>query len=355
MSNIETIGEVTPDALRRFDALIDVRSPAEFAEDHIPGAISLPVLSNAERAIVGAIYVQESRFKARRVGAAIIARNVAQHLETALADRDGAFQPLIYCWRGGQRSGAMATILAQIGWRTTVLAGGYRTYRRWVKARLYDETPALRLVLIEGRTGSGKTEVLRRLAERGLQTLDLEGLAEHRGSVFGALAGRPQPSQKLFESRLLAELDRLDLTRPVAVEAEASKIGDRMAPPALWQAMLTAPRIALTAPPVARARYLADHYADVAADLTAFEKALERLPTYPGRRAIKRWLDLAAAGDLESVAAELMQTHYDPAYDRSARKDPRQRLGVVELAGLAPADIEAAADQVAVLVMTGAC
>ena len=350
MSDIETIGEVTPEALRRFDALIDVRSPAEFDEDHVPGAVSLPVLSNEERAIVGAIYVQESRFKARRVGAAIIARNVARHLETALADKDGAFRPLIYCWRGGQRSGAMATILAQIGWRTTVLAGGYRTYRRWVKARLYDEAPPLRLVLIEGRTGSGKTEVLRRLAERGVQTLDLEGLAEHRGSVFGALAGRPQPSQKLFESRLLAEIDRLDPTRPIAVEAEASKIGDRMAPPALWQAMQAAPRIALAAPPVARARYLADHYADVAADLAAFEKALERLPTYPGRKAIKRWLDLAAVGDLETVAAELMETHYDPAYDRAARKDPRPRAGVVELAGLDSADLDVAADQVTALI-----
>src|SRR5579872_889772 len=185
MSDIESIREVDPETLGAFDAIIDVRSPAEFAEDHVPGAISLPVLDDAERAEVGTIYVQDSRFRARRVGAALVARNVARHLETALADKDGAFRPLVYCWRGGQRSGAMATILSQVGWRTAVLAGGYRTYRRHVKARLYDETPPLKLVLLEGRTGTGKTAVLSRLAARGVQTLDLEGLAEHRGSVFG--------------------------------------------------------------------------------------------------------------------------------------------------------------------------
>jgi tRNA 2-selenouridine synthase len=350
MSDIEVIGEVTAEALAPFDAIIDVRSPAEFAEDHVPGAINLPVLSNEERALVGTIYVQESRFKARRVGAAIIARNVARHLETALADKGGEFRPLVYCWRGGQRSGAMATILSQVGWRTAVLAGGYKTYRRHVKTRLYDETPALRLVLIEGRTGSGKTEVLQRLAARGLQVLDLEGLAEHRGSVFGALVGREQPSQKLFESRLLAALDGLDLSLPIVLEAESSKIGDRMTPPALWQAMVAAPRIALVAPPVSRARYLARHYADVIADPAAFEAALERLPIYPGRKAIVRWLELAAAGDCETLAAELMATHYDPAYDRAARKDQRPRLGIVELAGLGQADLDAAAERIVRLV-----
>jgi tRNA 2-selenouridine synthase len=346
MSDIEVIRDVAPETLRRFDAIIDVRSPAEFAEDHVPGAISLPVLSNEERAVVGTIYVQESRFKARRVGAASIARNVARHLETALADKGGEFRPLVYCWRGGQRSGAMATILSQVGWRTTVLAGGYKTYRRHVKTRLYDETPPLRLVLIEGRTGSGKTEVLQRLAKRGVQVLDLEGLAEHRGSVFGALVGRGQPSQKLFESRLLAALDGLDVSRPIVLEAESSKIGERMTPPALWRAMVAAPRIALVAPPVARARYLARHYVDVVADVGAFRTALERLPTYPGRQVIARWLELADAGDLETLAAELTATHYDPAYDRAARKDERPRLGVVELSGLEPDDLDAAADRV---------
>src|SRR5580698_614829 len=174
MAAIEVIATAEPAALAPFDAIIDVRSPSEFAEDHVPGAISLPVLDDAERAIVGTIYVQESRFKARRVGAALVARNVAHHLETALADQPGSFRPLIYCWRGGQRSGAMATILASVGWRTAVLAGGYKTYRRYVQSRLYEEEPALRLVLLAGRTGSGKTQLLTVLAARGVQTLDLE-------------------------------------------------------------------------------------------------------------------------------------------------------------------------------------
>jgi tRNA 2-selenouridine synthase len=350
MSDIQVVSAADPASLAPFDAIIDVRSPSEFAEDHAPGAISLPVLSDAERAEVGTLYVQVSRFKARRVGAALIARNVAGYLETVLADKDPAFRPLIYCWRGGQRSGAMATILSQVGWRTAVLAGGYKTYRRHVRERLYDETPALQLVLLEGRTGSGKTEMLGRLAARGVQTLDLEGLAQHRGSVFGALVGRPQPSQKMFESRLLAELERLDPARPIVVEAEASKVGERMVPPALWTAMAAAPRIALAAPAEERARYLAGTYADVVADRAAFDAALQRLPIHPGRKALAAWRELADAGDLVGLAAGLIEGHYDPAYDRAARKDPRPRLGEIALAGLSPASQEAAADEIAALV-----
>ena len=354
MSEIEVVTAADPAALAPFDAIIDVRSPAEFAEDHVPGAISLPVLSDEERAVVGTLYVQVSRFTARKIGAAIIARNVATHLETALKDKEGGFRPLVYCWRGGQRSGAMATILSQVGWRTAVLQGGYKTYRRWVQRRLYDERPALKLVLLEGRTGSGKTELLGRLAARGVQTLDLEGLAEHRGSVFGGLVGQPQPSQKMFESRLVAAIDGLDTTRPIVVEAEASKVGDRMTPPALWTAMTAAPRILVTAPPEARAAYLAGHYADIVSDRAVFEASLQRLPIFPGRKAIARWLELADGGDLATLAGELMETHYDPSYDRAARKDPRPRLGEIALVGLDPAAQEAAADEIARVVAASA-
>jgi tRNA 2-selenouridine synthase len=347
MAAIEVIRSAEPAALAPFDAIIDVRSPSEFAEDHVPGAISLPVLSDAERAEVGTIYVQDSRFRARRIGAALIARNVARHLETALAQQDGAFRPLVYCWRGGQRSSAMATILSEVGWRTSLLAGGYKTYRRHVQTRLYAETWPLRLVLLEGRTGSGKTAVLNRLPALGVQGLDLEGLAAHRGSVFGALAHLPQPSQKLFESRLLAALEALDPTRPIVVEAEASKVGERMVPPALWTAMAAAPRITLTAPPEDRASFLARAYADVVADRAAFEAALARLPIFPGRKAIAAWLALADAGDLQTLAGELIATHYDPAYDRADRKDPRPRLAAVAMAGLGEADLDTAAAEIA--------
>src|SRR5258708_16255914 len=196
------------ESLARYDLVIDVRSPAEFAEDHAPGAINLPVLSDAERTEVGTIYVQDNRFKARRIGAAYSAKNVARHLETALADQPGSFQPLIYCWRGGQRSNAMATILSQVGWRTTVLAGGYKTWRRHVTARLYDTPLGLKLVLIDGCTGSGKTEVLQRLAARGRQIIDPGGVGAPPGALFGARGGRPQPSPQKFETRLRATPER---------------------------------------------------------------------------------------------------------------------------------------------------
>jgi tRNA 2-selenouridine synthase len=351
MSGIQVVETADPQALAPFDAIIDVRSPAEFAEDHVPGAINLPVLDNEERAQVGTIYVQESRFLARRVGAAIVARNVARHLETALADKPGSFRPLVYCWRGGQRSGAMATILSQVGWRTTVLSGGYRTYRRRVKARLYDADLGLRLVRLDGRTGSGKTEMLARLAARGVQTLDLEALAEHRGSVFGALADRPQPSQKLFESRLLGAIEALDRSRLIVVEAEASKVGDRMLPPALWKDMAGAPRLTLTAPEDARAAYLAARYAEVVADHAAFAAALERLPSRPGRKTIAAWITLAEAGELTTLAGELMAAHYDPAYDRASRKDPAPHLGRIDLPALDDTALDAAADRIAAQLM----
>jgi tRNA 2-selenouridine synthase len=326
--------------------VIDVRSPAEFAEDHAPGAINLPVLTDEERAEVGTIYVQESRFLARRIGAAHVARNIARHLETALAGETGAFQPLVYCWRGGQRSHAMATILSQVGWRTTLLEGGYKTWRRHVTARLYDQPLPHRLILLDGNTGSGKTEVLLRLAALGQQVVDLEGLAAHRGSLLGGFAGRPQPSQKMFESRLLGVLDGLDPSRPVFVEAESSKVGERMVPPALWQAMSAAPRIELSAGPEARARYLVRAYRDIIEDRAVLDEALRRLPTPPGRKRLAAWGELADAGAFEALALALMALHYDPAYRRSSRKETRALLGVVDAGGLEDADLDAAAEEI---------
>ena len=184
MPGVLTATDAEPATLATFDVIVDARSPAEFAIDHIPGAINLPVLSDAERALIGATYVQDSRFRARRLGGALVARNVARHLETVMADWSPALQPLVYCWRGGMRSNAMAVILSQVGWRTSVLEGGYRTYRRRVSAQLYGDAPARHFVLLEGCTGTGKTEILQRLSGLGVQTLDLERLAAHRGSRF---------------------------------------------------------------------------------------------------------------------------------------------------------------------------
>lgn len=345
--SLEVTDDVSTAALARYDMLIDARSPGEFAEDHLPGAVNLPVLSDAERAEVGTVYVQEDRFKARRLGAAYVARNVAQHLQTALKEKPGGFKPLVYCWRGGMRSGAMATIFSQVGWRTTVLDGGYRTYRREVVRRLYDGALDLRFVLLDGQTGVGKTEVLGRLAELGLQTLDLEALAVHRGSLFGAVPGRAQPSQKLFESRLLATLDLCRPDRVVVAEAESSKIGERMIPPALWARLAEAPRIALTAEIDHRARYLARTYADVAADWTVLEDIFARLPARPSPERLEGWRTLARADDLESLARALMAFHYDPAYDRSRKRHGGPPLGEITLSPDAPESLAAAAAAVA--------
>jgi len=347
MARIQLLETADAASLALFDAVIDVRSPGEFAEDHPPGAISMPVLSDVERAEVGTIYVQDSPFRASRIGAAYVARNIARHLETALADQPPAFKPLIYCWRGGQRSEAMATILSRVGWRTAVLSGGYRTYRRMVQARLYDQPCGLNLILLDGNTGSGKTEILNRLPERGLQILDLEGLAGHRGSLFGGLAGRPQPRQKMFESRLLRALDGLDPARPVVVEAESNKIGDLMIPPMLWQVMQAAPRLEISAPRPERSRYLVSAYGDIVADPDALETAFRRLPVYPAQRRLEDWRRLAGEGDFETLAEALIELHYDPAYSRSRRKIGREPMARIRLACLDEASQTQAADEIA--------
>ena len=342
--------DVSASALARFDVIIDVRSPGEFALDHLPGSVNLPVLTDAERAEVGTIYVQESRFKARRLGAAYVARNVGLHLQGALSDREGGFAPLVYCWRGGMRSNAMATILSQVGWRTTVLDGGYRTYRRAVTARLYDGALSLRFVLLDGHTGSAKTEMLHRLAARGFQTLDLEGLAAHRGSLFGALAGLEQPSQKLFESRLLQALDAFDPARPVVAEAEASKIGQRMLPPALWTRLAEAPFVELTAGRAERARYLVAAYRDIIGNRAALDEAFRRLPTHPSRERLQNWRALADTGAFAELAEAVMALHYDPAYDRARGKHGRLSLGTVPLVPADPSSQEVATDALAALI-----
>jgi tRNA 2-selenouridine synthase len=337
--------DLSPAARDGFDAIIDVRSPSEFAADHVPGALNLPVLDDAERAEVGTIYVQESRFLARRMGAAKVARNIAAHLEGALAGRAPGFRPLVYCWRGGMRSGAMATVLGQVGWPVTVLEGGYRSWRRQVVARLHDGALDLRLVLLDGPTGVGKTAVLEALAARGEQVLDLEGLARHRGSLFGAIPGG-QPGQKRFESGLLDVLERLDPARPVFAEAESSRIGDLSVPPALWAAMRAAPRVRLEAEMGWRVRHILEHYGDIGADRAALAQAIGRLPSHLSKALKGEWLALAARGELQPLVEGLMRAHYDPAYARAAESGGRV------LGSVAVTTLEAAA--AAVVSLAGA-
>jgi tRNA 2-selenouridine synthase len=339
-----TLTSLTDLATHGFDDIIDVRSPAEYAEDHLPGAISLPVLDDDERARVGTVYKQVSPFTARKMGAALVARNAARHLETALADRPGGWRPLVYCWRGGQRSGSFATILGQIGWRVETLAGGYQSWRRQVVQAVYDTPVVAPVVVLDGNTGTAKTEVLNLLPGLGVQVIDLEGLARHRGSLFGSMG--MQPSQKAFEGALALALARLDPARPVVVEAESSKIGECRVPPELWKAMVAAPRVAIAAPRAARAAYLARAYADLTADAGRLAATVDLLRPMQPREVIETWQALAGAGDFAALADSLMERHYDPRYEKHRA---RMAAPVVEVAAgrLDDADLAALAVRIA--------
>lgn len=322
---IESTAKIDLKSLAAYDDIIDVRTPAEFAEDHVPGAINLPVLSNNERAEVGEIYVQQSRFEARRIGAAYVAQNVAGHLNTALATKPKTYRPLIYCWRGGMRSNAMATILSQVGWRCDLLQGGYKTWRREVTAALRESAAPLPIVLLDGQTGTAKSDILRAAADAGVQIIDLEALAKHRGSVFGGFAGDPQPDQKLFESELYRALELLDPGKPILVEAESNRIGQRQVPKRLWFAMQGAPRITVTASTAARAGYLLHAYADIVANREVAIEAIERLRPFHSKETIEEWGALAEQSQWRPLTEGLMREHYDPLYERSRA---RGRCGV---------------------------
>ncbi|UWQ51157.1 tRNA 2-selenouridine(34) synthase MnmH [Leisingera caerulea] len=329
-----------------FDTVIDVRSPAEFAEDHVPGAISLPVLNNEERAEVGTIYVQDSPFKARKLGAALVFRNAANHIEQSLSHHEGGWKPLVYCWRGGQRSGSFTWMLQQIGWRAEVVEGGYQTYRRLVHKAMYETVLPHRLVALDGYTGSAKTEVLNRAGQLGVQVLDLEGLANHRGSLLGEMP-TPQPSQKGFESAVSGALMRLDPARPVLVEAESNKIGQRIIPPAVWEAMKQAPRIELQVPVAARCRYLAAAYDDILSDAARLREKLGPLRAHRSGAVVDGWFASIEAGDKAALTEALMLEHYDPAYRKSRTAIGAEVAATVEADALDESGLQAAAAQVA--------
>ena len=424
-----------------FDAIIDARTPSEFAEDHVPGAISAPVLYDAERAEVGTLYKQVSPFEAKKLGGALVAKNVARHVEQLFGQKDKGWRPLIYCWRGGKRSGAMAHILREIGWDAQTLEGGYRAYRRWVVDALATVPAEIDFIVVHGPTGSGKSRFLAALGKAGAQVLDLEALAAHRGSVLGGLPGEPQPSQKWFESQLLAELEKFDRARPVLVEGESKKIGELQVPEALMARMRTsrcvtletalATRVTLLldeyrhflaalgkagaqvldlealaahrgsvlgglpgepqpsqkwfesqllaavenfdrARPVfvegeskkigelqvpdalmarmrasrcitletdlsTRVTLLLDEYRHFVADRAALEAQLDCLTALHGKERIAQWKALAAAGNWREFVTRLLIEHYDPAYRRSSMHNFEQ-LGAAQRVAIASAD-----------------
>ncbi|MGH8765306.1 MAG: tRNA 2-selenouridine(34) synthase MnmH, partial [Burkholderiales bacterium] len=304
--------------LAGFDAVLDARSPAEYAEDHIPGALSFPVLSNEERARVGTIYKQESPFTAKKLGAALVARNIAAHIENCFVDKPKSWHPLVYCWRGGKRSGAFAHILREIGWDAKTLDGGYKSYRKHVVERLAELPQGFRFRVVHGVTGSGKSRLLRALEAAGAPVLDLEDLAAHRGSLLGSLPERPQPSQKMFESRLLSKLMSFDSEKEIFVEGESKKIGQLQVPDALIARMRASECVLLDTAAEARVALLLDEYRHFFADPAALGLQLDCLVAMHGRERIDEWKALADGGAWPELVSRLLAEHYDPAYRRSA-------------------------------------
>ncbi|RQU71231.1 tRNA 2-selenouridine(34) synthase MnmH [Burkholderia cenocepacia] len=310
---------VTLDRAGEFDEIIDVRTPLEFAEDHIPGALNAPVLSNEERVLVGTMYRQVSPYEATRVGAAIVARNIARHLDTTFADRPRNWRPLIYCWRGGKRSGSMTTWFNLIGWKARQLDGGYKAYRRSVCATLDSLPTRFRYIALVGHTGCGKTRLLNALRDVGAQTLDLEALACHRGSLLGALPGKPQPTQKGFDSGLVETLGRFNPQWPVFVESESRRIGLVQLPIALIEAFHAGPWVQVEAAHDERIAFLLDDYAHLFDEPDAFKAQLHRLIGLHSREEVMRWKALIDAGARADLFTELIDRHYDPAYARTYR------------------------------------
>lgn len=330
------------DRLDEFDTIIDVRSPAEFAEDHIPGAINCPVLDDEERVRVGTLYKQVSPFEAKKVGAALVSRNIARHIETHFLSKPKSWKPLIYCWRGGQRSGAMTVVLGQIGWAARRLEGGYKTFRQGVLEALDALPPKLRFNILCGPTGSAKTALLDALEAEGAQVLDLEGLACHRGSVLGGAPNTNQPGQKAFETRLWSALRGFDPARPVWAESESRRVGRLHVPGVLFERLRDGECTLVQAPLEARVDHLLERYADLIAEPAAFNEKLERLVGQHGHERVGGWQALVDAGTWRQLAEELVSQHYDPAYKRGGEGLYR-RLEAARLLPLASLDAPALA------------
>ncbi|MEM4986043.1 tRNA 2-selenouridine(34) synthase MnmH [Collimonas sp. H4R21] len=338
--------EVLP-RLNQFDAVIDVRSQSEFAEDHIPGAINCPVLDDAQRAQVGTMYKQVSSFEAKKLGAVLVARNIASHIETLFLGKPREWTPLVYCWRGGNRSGAMAHIMAKIGWPVAQLDGGYQSYRRHVNASLAELPLGLRFRVICGPTGSGKSRLLQVLAQQGAQVLDLEQMAAHRGSVLGNLPSELQPSQKTFESRLWDMLQGCDPQRPVFVESESRKVGNLRVPEVLMASMRNSPCYAVALSRPDRVRLLLEDYVHFIADPALLNTQLACLAYVHGREKVAYWQQLSLSGRIEELVDELLLKHYDPAYAQSIRRnfDQFSEAQVIDLPDISDAAFVRVAQQ----------
>ncbi|MBP6404436.1 MAG: tRNA 2-selenouridine(34) synthase MnmH [Proteobacteria bacterium] len=312
------------DAMARLDsfsAVIDARSEDEFALDHLPGAVNWPSLNNEERKRVGTMYVQVSPFEAQKHGAALVAANIARHIERHVLDKPKNWQPLVYCWRGGKRSGSLALVLGQIGFKVTLVEGGYKAFRGAVLADMPRLAQQFSFRVVCGLTGSGKTRLLQALEAAGGQVLDLEALASHRSSVLGLLPGQPQPSQKRFDTLVWQRLRSFDPARPVFVESESRKVGNVAVPDALIAAMRASPCVRLDLPDSERVALLLEDYDFFVRDRAFFCQRLDALVELRGKATVQAWKDKVLAGDFNTVVRDLLSIHYDPGYERSMRNN----------------------------------
>lgn len=335
MSSRETAGlqplPILPAALAGYDTIIDARSPAEYADDHLPGALSYPVLSDEERARIGTVHKEVSAFEAKRAGGALVARHIAEHLEAAFCDRPRSWKPLVYCWRGGMRSGAFTHVLRSVGWSARQLVGGYKAWRGQVIAELETMPTPFSWVVICGRTGSGKSRLLEALRSAGAQVLDLEKMACHKGSILGDLPYAPQPSQKRFESQIWQALQSFENARPVFVEAESKRIGSLRVPERLMACMRASACVEVSLDLDARVALLREEYPHLVGSPDALAPKLESLAPLHSKTVVAHWLALAHAGRWDEFVERLLADHYDPAYQRSMFKNYAGAANAVRL------------------------
>ncbi|MFZ4479529.1 MAG: tRNA 2-selenouridine(34) synthase MnmH [Rhodoferax sp.] len=307
--------------LHEFDTVIDARSEDEYALDRLPGAVNWPTLNNEERRTIGTLYVQVNPFEARKRGAAIAARNIAAHVEREVITRPKDWKPLAYCWRGGQRSGSLSLVLSQIGFRVTLLEGGYKAFRAALLLDIPRFVSKLHWRVVCGTTGSGKTRLLQALAAEGAQVMDLEALANHRSSVLGAIPGLAQPSQKRFDTLIWQTLRQFDPARPVFIESESKKVGNVALPPSLVEAMRASPCLNLVLPDHERVALLLEDYDFFVRDAELFCERLQVLTALLGKALVGEWQASVRAGEIEPVVRELLERHYDPGYQQSMRRN----------------------------------